>query len=96
MKGPKTLYVSDLDGTLLRRDQTVSPFTAETINTLTARGMPVPMGRPQQTGLSGALHSPAIDAVLAGIVLHNLTIRRSSLAGFIPPQAAYTTSVSKR
>lgn len=37
MKGPKTLYVSDLDGTLLRRDQTVSPFTAETINTLTAR-----------------------------------------------------------
>ena len=39
MKGPKTLYVSDLDGTLLRRDQTVSPFTAETINTLTSRGM---------------------------------------------------------
>ena len=39
MKGPKTLYVSDLDGTLLRRDQTVSPFTAETNNTLTARGM---------------------------------------------------------
>lgn len=39
MKGPKTLYVSDLDGTLLRHDQTVSPFTAETINTLTARGM---------------------------------------------------------
>ena len=39
MKGSKTLYVSDLDGTLLRRDQTVSPFTAETINTLTARGM---------------------------------------------------------
>ena len=64
-------YIFDLDGTLLRRDQTVSPFTAETINTLTARGMPVPMGRPQQTGLSGALHSPAIDAVLAGIVLHN-------------------------
>ena len=31
MKGPKTLYVSDLDGTLLRHDQTVSPFTAETI-----------------------------------------------------------------
>lgn len=39
MKGSKTLYVSDLDGTLLRHDQTVSPFTAETINTLTARGM---------------------------------------------------------
>ena len=29
MKGPKTLYVSDLDGTLLRRDQIVSQFTSE-------------------------------------------------------------------
>jgi len=37
--GQKTLYISDLDGTLLRRDQTVSPFTAEVINALTARGM---------------------------------------------------------
>lgn len=35
----KTLYVSDLDGTLLRRDKTVSDFTVKTINELTARGM---------------------------------------------------------
>lgn len=35
----KTLYVSDLDGTLLRRDKTVSDFTVETINQLTERGM---------------------------------------------------------
>ena len=35
----KTLYVSDLDGTLLRRDKTVSAFTVETINELTSRGM---------------------------------------------------------
>lgn len=35
----KTLYVSDLDGTLLRRDKTVSEFTVNTINELTARGM---------------------------------------------------------
>lgn len=35
----KTLYVSDLDGTLLRRDKTVSEFTVKTINELTARGM---------------------------------------------------------
>ena len=39
MENAKTLYVTDLDGTLLRHDQTVSPFTAETINTLTSRGM---------------------------------------------------------
>lgn len=35
----KTLYVSDLDGTLLRRDQTVSPFTAETIRAQVGEGM---------------------------------------------------------
>ena len=35
----KTLYVTDLDGTLLRTDKTLSPFTGETINRLTAEGM---------------------------------------------------------
>jgi len=35
----KTLYVSDLDGTLLRRDKTVSDFTVNTINELTEQGM---------------------------------------------------------
>ncbi len=35
----KTLYVSDLDGTLLRSDETISEYTAETINRLTRQGM---------------------------------------------------------
>ncbi len=35
----KTLYVSDLDGTLLQSDATLSAFTAETVNALTERGM---------------------------------------------------------
>lgn len=35
----KTLYVTDLDGTLLRKDQTLSPFTCETINALVEQGM---------------------------------------------------------
>lgn len=35
----KTLYVSDLDGTLLRSDETISQFTADTINTLVEKGM---------------------------------------------------------
>ena len=35
----KTLYVSDLDGTLLRSDETISEYTAETINRLTLQGM---------------------------------------------------------
>lgn len=35
----KTLYISDLDGTLLKNDQTVSQFTADTINSLVQSGM---------------------------------------------------------
>lgn len=35
----KTLYVTDLDGTLLRRNQTISDFTAGTINQLVDEGL---------------------------------------------------------
>ncbi|MBR3988404.1 MAG: HAD family hydrolase [Clostridia bacterium] len=35
----KTLYLSDLDGTLLRNDETISDFTAKTINELTEKGI---------------------------------------------------------
>lgn len=35
----KTLYVSDLDGTLLRKDQHTSEFTDRTVNGLVGRGM---------------------------------------------------------
>lgn len=35
----KILYISDLDGTLLRKDQTLSPFTAKTICELTEKGL---------------------------------------------------------
>lgn len=35
----RTLYVADLDGTLLRSDGTLSPYTVDTLNRLIARGM---------------------------------------------------------
>ena len=35
----KTLYITDLDGTLLQSDQTISPYTAAVINALVGRGM---------------------------------------------------------
>lgn len=39
MKIKKTLYISDLDGTLLRSDQTLSEYTCGVINRLTESGM---------------------------------------------------------
>lgn len=35
----KTLYVTDLDGTLLRSDTRLSAYTVETINAMVAKGM---------------------------------------------------------
>ena len=35
----KTLYISDLDGTLLRSSETTSDYTNKTINRLTEQGM---------------------------------------------------------
>lgn len=35
----KILYVSDLDGTLLRSDETLSQYTCDTINNLVSQGM---------------------------------------------------------
>lgn len=35
----KTLYVSDLDGTLLRSNETISDYTSEVINRMTGQGM---------------------------------------------------------
>ena len=34
-----TLYVSDLDGTLMRNDETLSPYTIRVINELTGKGL---------------------------------------------------------
>ena len=35
----KTLYVTDLDGTLMKNDETLSAYTVQTINELIEKGM---------------------------------------------------------
>ena len=39
MKDKNTLYVTDLDGTLMRNDKTLSDFTVRTVNSLIEQGM---------------------------------------------------------
>lgn len=63
----KTLYVSDLDGTLLLPEECLSPFTAETIKRLTAEGMLFSYATARSlstakkvTGTLGTLHLPVI------------------------------------
>ena len=40
-RGRRTLYITDLDGTLLQNDRTLSDHTVETVNRLISRGMMV-------------------------------------------------------
>jgi hydroxymethylpyrimidine pyrophosphatase-like HAD family hydrolase len=35
----KTLYITDLDGTLLKGDQTLSDYTAEALNQILKKGI---------------------------------------------------------
>lgn len=63
----KTLYLSDLDGTLLRPDATISAFTAETLRCLVAEGMLFSYATARSwltagkvTGPLGKLHLPVI------------------------------------
>ena len=42
----KTLYVSDLDGTLLTPEQRLSPFTVRVLEYLLGRGWPLPTPPP--------------------------------------------------
>ena len=63
----KTLYVSDLDGTLLTPEECLSPFTAETLKQLTEKGMLFSYATARSlstakkvTGALGKLHLPVI------------------------------------
>ena len=63
----KTLYVSDLDGTLLLPEECLSPFTAETVRNLTEDGMLFSYATARSlstakkvTGALGKLHLPVI------------------------------------
>ena len=63
----KTLFVSDLDGTLLLPEECLSPFTVETVRTLTEEGMLFSYATARSlstakkvTGELGKLHLPVI------------------------------------
>ena len=63
----KTLFVSDLDGTLLLPEECLSPFTVETVRMLTEEGMLFSYATARSlstakkvTGELGKLHLPVI------------------------------------
>lgn len=80
-RGRRTLYVTDLDGTLLQNDQTLSDNTVSTINRLLSRGMMVTAATARGTiGVQVVdldrlrFRQPII--MLGGVLLYDLYRRR--------------------
>lgn len=80
-RGRRTLYVSDLDGTLLRDDQTLSDRTVDTLNRLISRGMMVSAATARGTigvqlvGLD-RIHFRVPVVMLGGVLLYDVPRRR--------------------
>lgn len=71
----KTLYVTDLDGTLLRRDQTLSDFTVNTINGLVEKGMHFSYATARSI-ITAAKVTPGLSTKFPVIVHNGTLIRR--------------------
>lgn len=71
----KTLYVSDLDGTLLRRDQSLSDFTVNTINSLVEQGLMFSYATARSI-VTAAKVTPGLSTRVPVIVHNGTFIRR--------------------
>ena len=80
-RGRRTLYITDLDGTLMRDDQTISEHTVETLNRLIGRGMMISVASARGTigtrliGLD-RIHFRTPLILLGGVLLYDLGRRR--------------------
>lgn len=90
-RGRRTIYVTDLDGTLLHDDGTLSPYTIDTVNRLISRGMMISAATARGTigveliGLDRIrFRLPVI--LLGGVLLYDLYRRRIVQCCEIPPQ----------
>ena len=89
----QTLYVSDLDGTLLRSDGSLSPYTVRTLNRLIGEGMPFTVasargGGPIRNVLGGVrLRLPIIAT--NGAHVSDLATGRHLAVHALPPAIAH-------
>lgn len=71
MKKAKTLYVSDLDGTLLTSSQTLSEYTVKTINALAEKGMNFSYATARSFVTSGKITAELSDSI--PVIVYNGT-----------------------
>ncbi len=80
-RGRRTLYVTDLDGTLLQNDATVSDYTRDTFNRLISRGMMLSVASARGTiGVQlinlDSIHFRVPLVLLGGVLLYDLSRHR--------------------
>ena len=89
----QTLYVSDLDGTLLRSDGSLSPYSVRTLTRLIGEGMPFTVASargcgPIRNGLGGlSLRLPVIAT--DGAYVSDLATSRHLAVHALPPSIAH-------
>ena len=87
----KTLYVSDLDGTLMRQDMTLSPFTVQAVNDLVARGLPFTYATARSIEsartITGSLKLTLPVITRNGVVLADNTTGRNLEKAVFPDEA---------
>ena len=90
----KTLYVSDLDGTLLNRQKQVTKYTADTINQCVKRGMNFTVATARMPyGCDYRLRDIRINTpgiLTNGVFLYDFEAEKIIAAEEIPAQSAET------
>ena len=86
----KTLYLTDLDGTFLRSDASISPFSREAINFLASKGVlfTIATARTYATviPLFSGVHLPCPLVLMNGVCLYDANARRTILHHALPEQ----------
>jgi len=84
----KTLYISDLDGTLLGSDAKITDFTRDTINSLVEKGMNVSLATARSissaSGIVEGLNLKIPAVMMNGVFLTDITTKEQKSVCYIP------------
>lgn len=84
----KTLYITDLDGTLLKSDETISAFSIEIINNLVSKGMLFSYATARSLitaeKVTAGLNSEVLSIVYNGAFIINNKTKALLLSNFFP------------
>ena len=97
----RTLFISDLDGTLLNKNAEISAFTQHTINSLTRQGMNFSIATARTAATVGkmlkniSIHTPVI--LMNGVCIYDLEKQNYISVKSIPfPSRVYLTQMIKK